>query len=133
MIDTNTNEVVTIGRRKRARARVRIKPGSGKFLVNGKPLEEYLARDTLVRKAVLPFEVTETKDRFDVRARCSGGGLSGQAGALRMGLARALLEDNDSLRQVLRKHGLLTRDAREVERKKPGQPGARKRFQFSKR
>ncbi len=133
MIDTNTNEVVTIGRRKRARARVRIKPGSGKFLVNGKPLEEYLARDTLVRKAVLPFEVTETTERFDVRARCSGGGLSGQAGALRMGLARALLEDNDSLRQVLRKHGLLTRDAREVERKKPGQPGARKRFQFSKR
>ncbi len=133
MTDPKTNEIVTVGRRKRATARVRIKPGSGKFTVNGRPLKEYLMRDTLVQVAMQPFEATELMDRFDVRARCDGGGLTGQAGALRMGIARALVEDNENLRVALRKAGLLTRDAREVERKKYGQPGARKRFQFSKR
>lgn len=133
MIDKKTNEIVTIGRRKCASARVRIKPGNGQFLVNGRPVGDYLARETLVQMAVQPFEVTETKDRFDVRARCNGGGLAGQAGALRLGIARALVQDNENLRTSLRGAGLLTRDPREVERKKYGQPGARKRFQFSKR
>jgi len=133
LIDPKTNEIVALGRRKRARARVRIKPGTGKFIVNGVPVEEYLARETLVQMARRPFDVTHTTDRFDTRARCDGGGLSGQAGALRLGLARALLEENENYRAALRSEGLLTRDAREVERKKYGQPGARKRFQFSKR
>jgi len=133
VIDKKTNEIVTIGRRKCASARVRIKPGSGQFIVNGRPVADYLARETLVQMAVQPFDITETKDHFDVRARCAGGGLAGQAGALRLGVARALVQDNENLRTALRGAGLLTRDPREVERKKYGQPGARKRFQFSKR
>ena len=133
MIDSTTKEIVTLGRRKRASARVRLAPGSGKFIVNGRPVDEYLARETLVQMATYAFEVTETVDRYDVRARCAGGGLAGQAGALRLGVARALAEENENMRSPLRKAGLLTRDAREVERKKYGQPGARKRFQFSKR
>ncbi len=110
-----------------------MKPGSGKVVVNGRSLDTYLMRSNLVKHALQPFETTETVGRFDVRARCNGGGLTGQAGALRMGIARALVEDNENLRSTLRGAGLLTRDAREVERKKYGQPGARKRFQFSKR
>ncbi len=133
MIDKNTGETVTIGRRKDARARVRIKPGSGNIIVNGRPIREYLARDVLVMLANQPFEVTETQGRFDVRVRVNGGGLSGQAGAIRLGIARALLEYDANYKGPLRSAGLLTRDAREVERKKYGQPGARKRFQFSKR
>ncbi|MDK1021726.1 MAG: 30S ribosomal protein S9 [Candidatus Hydrogenedentes bacterium] len=133
MIDKYTGETVTIGRRKDARARVRIKPGSGNIIVNGRPIREYLARDVLVMLAQQPFEVTETQGRFDVRVRVNGGGLSGQAGAIRLGISRALLEYDANYKGVLRSAGLLTRDAREVERKKPGQPGARKRFQFSKR
>ncbi|MCH7911023.1 MAG: 30S ribosomal protein S9 [Candidatus Hydrogenedentes bacterium] len=133
LIDKYTGETVTIGRRKDARARVRIKPGSGNIVVNGRPIREYLARDVLVMLAQQPFEVTETQGRFDVRVRVNGGGLSGQAGAIRLGISRALLEYDANYKGVLRSAGLLTRDAREVERKKPGQPGARKRFQFSKR
>ncbi len=133
MIDSKTNEIVAIGRRKRARARVRLKPGSGQFVVNGLALENYLNRETLVQMAKQPFSVTGTVDRYDIRALCDGGGLSGQAGALRMGVARALVEENENFRSALREEGLLTRDAREVERKKYGRPGARKRFQFSKR
>lgn len=133
MIDKYTGETVTIGRRKGARARVRIKPGSGSIIVNGRPIREYLARDVLVMLANQPFEVTETQGRFDVRVRADGGGLSGQAGAIRLGIARGLLEYDANHKVPLRNAGLLTRDAREVERKKYGQPGARKRFQFSKR
>lgn len=133
MIDKYTGETVTIGRRKGARARVRIKPGSGSIIVNGRPIREYLARDVLVMLANQPFEVTETQGRFDVRVRADGGGLSGQAGAIRLGIARGLLEYDANHKVPLRSAGLLTRDAREVERKKYGQPGARKRFQFSKR
>lgn len=133
MIDSKTKEIVAVGRRKRATARVRIMPGTGKFVVNGRPVEEYLARETLVQMATQPFTATDTAGRYDVRARCDGGGLMGQAGALRMGVARALVQENENLRSPLRRAGLLTRDAREVERKKYGQPGARKRFQFSKR
>jgi small subunit ribosomal protein S9 len=131
--DPNTKEIVTKGRRKRATARVRIQPGSGKFLVNGRPVEVYLARETLVQLATQPLDLTGMRESYDVRARCDGGGLAGQAGALRLGIARALVENDENMRAVMRTAGLLTRDSREVERKKPGQPGARKRFQFSKR
>lgn len=133
MIDAKTKEIVALGRRKRASARVRIKPGSGLFVVNGRPVEEYLARDTLVQMAVQPLETVGLRQSYDVRAICMGGGLAGQAGALRMGIARALVENDENARGALRAEGLLTRDAREVERKKYGRPGARKRFQFSKR
>jgi small subunit ribosomal protein S9 len=132
-VDKHTNEIVTIGRRKEASARVRIKPGTGTFIVNGRPVDEYLMRDTLVMMANLPFKVTGTEGKFDVRVNCQSGGLTGQAGAIRHGVARALEKSDPNLRSPLKKAGLLTRDAREVERKKPGQPGARKRFQFSKR
>jgi small subunit ribosomal protein S9 len=127
------NEIVAVGRRKSASARVRLRPGTGVISVNGKPLDEYLAREVLVMLAEQPFTITDSIGKFDVRARCTGGGLAGQAGALRLGIARALVKSNEGLRSSLRKAGLLTRDAREVERKKYGQPGARKRFQFSKR
>ena len=133
MIDPRTNEIVTVGRRKRATARVRLIPGTGKYTVNGHPVAEYLARETLVQVATQPLELLGLKDSFDIRARCDGGGLAGQAGALRLGIARAIAENDENLRPALRTAGLMTRDAREVERKKPGQPGARKRFQFSKR
>ena len=133
MIDKNTNEIVAVGRRKRATARVRITPGSGKFIVNGKEVRDYLERDVLVTLANRAFEATGTSGSFDVRALCAGGGISGQAGALSLGIARALLENDKNAQSALRSAGLLTRDAREVERKKYGQPGARKRFQFSKR
>jgi len=128
-----SNEVVTIGRRKCASARVRIKPGTGRITVNGKEIAAYLARETLVMLATQPLEVTGNAGRYDVRARCEGGGLSGQAGALRLGIARALVKMDENARGPLRRAKMLTRDARTVERKKYGRPGARKRFQFSKR
>ncbi len=126
-------EYVAIGRRKSARARVRLSRGTGKITVNGREVQDYMAREVLVMMTKQPFDATENTDRFDVRARCDGGGLSGQAGALRLGIARALVQIDEKYRHPLRRAGLLTRDAREVERKKYGQPGARKRFQFSKR
>lgn len=132
-IDAKTNEILALGRRKRATARVRLQPGNGNIIVNGKPIDEYLQREVLVQLAKQPFETTGTAGRFDVRARCDGGGLSGQAGALRLGIARALVVNDENARPALHSAGLMTRDAREVERKKYGQPGARKRFQFSKR
>jgi small subunit ribosomal protein S9 len=132
-VTATTNETVAIGRRKSASARVRIQPGTGKITINGDPIDKYMARETLVMIATQPFEVTGNVGKFDVRARCEGGGLAGQAGALRLGIARALVKLDENSRTVLRRAGLLTRDAREVERKKYGQPGARKRFQFSKR
>jgi len=133
VIDKVSKENVKTGRRKEASARVRIKPGKGNVTVNGKPLREYLQRDVLVMVANQPFDATETKGKFDVRIRAIGGGLSGQAGAIRLGLARALVEYDERYKPALRRAGLLTRDPREVERKKYGRPGARKRFQFSKR
>ena len=131
--DKNTDEILALGRRKAASARIRMKPGTGLFTVNGTPIEVYLCRDVLVQAANEAFEATGNTGRFDVRALCTGGGISGQADALKLGVARALLVNDENLRSTLRAAGLLTRDAREVERKKPGQPGARKRFQFSKR
>lgn len=120
------------GRRKNAVARVRIVPGTGKVTVNGREAVDYFGRQALVDYATTPFVVTDTKDHFDVIARCNGGGVSGQAGALRHGIARALLEAGD-YRAELKRAGYLTRDSRMVERKKYGLKKARKRPQFSKR
>lgn len=122
-----------VGRRKRSIARVYLKPGKGEYSINGRPLMDYFKRPILKLIIEQPFEQTDTMKKFDVKANIIGGGLSGQAGALRLGISRALLEFNDELKPILRKSGFLTRDPREVERKKYGQPKARKRFQFSKR
>ncbi len=121
------------GRRKTSTARVRLFPGKGQILVNGKSLEEYFKREVLKMVIEQPFEATQTLGKFDVLVNMKGGGLSGQAEALRLGIARALLKWNEELRPELRAGGFLTRDPREVERKKYGRPKARKRFQFSKR
>lgn len=121
------------GRRKSAVARVWVAPGSGQWLVNGKDLLGYFRREVLKMVIEQPFLVTDTLGRFDVKATVRGGGLSGQAGALRLGIARALILSDPVFRPKLRQYGLITRDPREKERKKYGQPGARKRFQYSKR
>ena len=123
----------TIGRRKESVCRLYIRPGSGKWDVNGRTLGDYFPRATLVSAIQQPFMATDTLGRFDVRAKLEGGGVSGQAGALRLAAARALVKLDEAHRRKLRDLGLLTRDARAVERKKPGRPKARKRFQFSKR
>jgi small subunit ribosomal protein S9 len=122
-----------LGRRKTSVARVWLKPGTGKFEVNGRSLGAYMPRLSLQQHVQEPLAATQQQGRFDVKCNVTGGGNTGQAGAIRLGLARALLKVDPELRSVLREKGLLTRDAREVERKKPGRPGARKRFQFSKR
>jgi small subunit ribosomal protein S9 len=121
------------GRRKTSTARVYLRPGAGKFVVNSKPFDTYFFNE--VHKMVIrqPLTITETTDKFDIFVRVAGGGATGQAEAMRHGIARALLSYNPELRRKLKSAGLLTRDSREVERKKYGQPGARKRFQFSKR
>jgi small subunit ribosomal protein S9 len=121
------------GRRKRAVARVRIELGQGVITVNRKPIDEYFSRSTLQQIIRQPLEVTQTVSRFDVHVVTHGGGISGQAGAVRHGIARALLDMDETLRETLRKNGLLTRDPREKESKKYGRKRARKRFQFSKR
>ena len=121
------------GRRKAAVARVRVTAGSGKFTINGKQLLEYLTRETLVDHAREPLEATETMGNLDVICSTRGGGISGQAGAIRLAVSRALCQFNPELRSTLRRAGMLMRDARMVERKKYGQPKARKRFQYSKR
>ena len=123
----------TIGRRKEAVCRLYLSPGSGKWNVNGRTLGDYFPRPALVAAIQQPFTVTDSLGQFDVRAKVEGGGLSGQAGALRLAVARALLLIDEAHRRKLRDLGLLTRDARKVERKQPGRPKARKRFQFSKR
>jgi small subunit ribosomal protein S9 len=129
---TTTTKPLT-GRRKEAVARVRLLPGSGQTSVNGKSARDYLRRETLVLHALRPLVATNLLEKYDVIARVSGGGLSGQAGAIRMGIARALVRQDEALKALLGREGFLTRDSRMVERKKYGQPGARKRFQFSKR
>jgi small subunit ribosomal protein S9 len=129
---SNTRFYAT-GRRKEASARVWVKPGSGAITINGKGIELYFKREVLRMVLAQPFEAAEVKGQYDLVATVAGGGLSGQAGAVRHGLARALCEANETLRPALKKAGLLTRDSRAVERKKYGRPGARKRFQFSKR
>jgi small subunit ribosomal protein S9 len=121
------------GRRKTSVARVRLTPGTGRYLVNGMPADEYFGRNALMISIEQPFKVTETGERFDVHATIVGGGKAGQAGALRHGIARALLEAGDDYRGELKRAGLLRRDPRMVERKKYGLKKARKRPQFSKR
>ncbi|MEO8294915.1 MAG: 30S ribosomal protein S9 [Gemmatimonadota bacterium] len=122
-----------VGRRKTSVARVYLTPGTGKWDVNGRNLGDYFPRPSLVQHIQQSFTATDTLGAFDVKAHVDGGGMSGQAGALRMGIARALVEADSTHRTKLRASGLLTRDPRAVERKKAGRPGARKRFQFSKR
>ena len=122
-----------VGRRKTGIARVYLRPGSGKWEVNGRTLGDFFPRSSLVSLIQQPFTATDTLGAFDVKATCNGGGVTGQAGALRLGIARALIQVDEQHRKKLRELGLLTRDARAVERKKPGRPGARKRFQYSKR
>jgi small subunit ribosomal protein S9 len=121
------------GRRKSAVARVFLRPGKGEIKVNGRSFEDYFASEASRAIVKQPLLATETADKFDVLITASGGGPSGQAGAAKLGIARALLEFNAELRAKLKEAGFLTRDAREHERKKYGQKGARKRFQFSKR
>jgi small subunit ribosomal protein S9 len=122
-----------VGRRKTGVARVWLRPGSGNWSVNGRTLDEYFPRLTHQQHAMEPLAAVNLLGRFDVKVNVEGGGETGQSGAVRLALARALLNYDGELRHALRVKGLLTRDAREVERKKPGRPGARKRFQFSKR
>jgi small subunit ribosomal protein S9 len=122
-----------VGRRKTSTARVRLVPGEGKVVVNTQPLLDYFKRETLKMIIEQPLQVTETLGKYDIYANVIGGGLTGQAGAMRLGVARALLKVNDELRKKLKVAGFLTRDPRMKERKKYGQKGARKRFQFSKR
>jgi small subunit ribosomal protein S9 len=122
-----------IGRRKTSTARLYIQSGKGEFLVNKKPLDEYFKTQAHRNIASLPLEVTENQSNFDIKVTVRGGGMTGQAGAIQLALARALDDHNEELHGVLKTHGLLTRDDRMVERKKYGQPKARKKFQFSKR
>ena len=133
MAEPKTSEFLGTGRRKTAVARVRLLTGSGKIVVNGRAFENYFMTETLRGVVTQPLNVTQTAARFDVQVNVTGGGPAGQAGAVRHGIARALIAADATLRPSLKADGLLTRDPRMRERKKYGQPGARKRFQYSKR
>ena len=133
MATPKITEFLGTGRRKTAVARVRLATGSGKITVNGRAFDVYFPLDTLRSTASQPLTVTATGDKLDVRVNVTGGGPNGQAGAVRHGISRALLKFDATLRPALKAEGFLTRDPRMRERKKYGQPGARKRFQFSKR
>ncbi|MDP2958712.1 MAG: 30S ribosomal protein S9 [Longimicrobiales bacterium] len=127
------NQIQTVGRRKTATARVMLRPGAGEWKVNGRSLADYFPRETHRIRIEEPLRTAGVAGQFDITVRVNGGGLTGQADAVRMGLARAIVQHDEEARPALRAKGLLTRDSRKVERKKPGRPGARKRFQFSKR
>ena len=127
------DEVLAVGRRKCAVARIRLTPGTGKQTVNGKALAEYFPSEALCGYIQQVFKVVDGEGKYDFTANLDGGGISGQAGALRHAAARALVKYDENLRAALKAAGMMTRDARVKERKKPGQPGARRRFQFSKR
>ena len=129
----STQQYYGTGRRKSSTARVYLRPGKGNFIVNRMDFNKYFNRDSLKLMINQPLELVGLVNTFDILVNVKGGGKSGQAGAIRLGIARALLEYDQNLRPDLKKQGMLTRDARKVERKKYGQPGARKRFQFSKR
>ena len=129
----STEVVNTVGRRKAAVARVYVKAGEGKITINKRTIEEYFPLEILRYVVKQPMLLTETIGNFDVTITLDGGGIKGQAEAARLGIARALCQINPEYRPILKKNGFMTRDPREVERKKPGQPGARRRFQFSKR
>ncbi len=133
MAKSGTEGFYATGRRKEATARVWVKSGTGAMLVNGRPLNEYFGRETSIMIINQPLQVLEQLNKVDMTVNVRGGGLSGQAGAIRHGLSRALSRLNPEFRPPLKKAGFLTRDSRSVERKKSGQPGARRRFQFSKR
>jgi small subunit ribosomal protein S9 len=133
MVEATVQEFLGTGRRKTAVARVRLRAGSGKIVVNGRAFEVYFPLESLRGVVTEPLTVTESTGKFDARITVTGGGPSGQAGAVRHGIARALLKADANLRPSLKADGLLTRDPRMKERKKYGQPGARKRFQYSKR
>ncbi|MBN1349339.1 30S ribosomal protein S9 [candidate division KSB1 bacterium] len=124
---------IAVGRRKDSIARVRLVPGTGEITINKRPVLDYVKRETLKMIIEQPFEVTEMTGKYDVMANVNGGGLTGQAGAILLGVARALIRIDEDLRPILKKNGFLTRDPRMKERKKYGMAGARKRFQFSKR
>jgi small subunit ribosomal protein S9 len=132
-MSAKTPAILAVGRRKTASARIRLSRGTGVIVVNGKPVEEYLYTEALVKSATLPITTAGLDGQLDVIVRVIGGGPNGQAGAISHGLARAIQKMDATLRAPLKKEGLLTRDGRMRERKKPGRPGARKRFQFSKR
>jgi small subunit ribosomal protein S9 len=132
-VTTTVAGIAATGRRKTSVARVRIVPGTGETRVNDRAFEEYFKTESLRRFVQQPLTATNTAGKFDVKATVSGGGISGQAGAMRHGLSRALLSSDVQHKEALKAAGLLTRDPRMRERKKPGQPGARKRYQFSKR
>ncbi|MGD0614071.1 MAG: 30S ribosomal protein S9 [Verrucomicrobiota bacterium] len=133
MAETKTSEFLGTGRRKTSVARVRLTGGTGKITVNGRAFDNYFPADSLRVQASQPLTVTGTAERFDVHVNVAGGGPMGQAGAVRLGIARALLVSDATLRAALKAEGFLSRDSRMKERKKYGQPGARKRFQYSKR
>jgi small subunit ribosomal protein S9 len=124
---------ITTGRRKTSIARVRILPGSGSITVNGRDFEEYFPTVTMQNQIIVPLALTNSRQAYDFKILASGGGVNGQMGAVVLGISRALITVNPELRGTLKQAGLLTRDSRARERKKPGRPGARKRFQFSKR
>ncbi len=124
---------ISVGRRKESVARVRLAPGTGNITINGRSLDAYFGRETSKMILVEPLKIVDQMGKLDVFVNAKGGGLSGQAGAIRHGITRALMKLNPDYRAILKKAGFVTRDARAVERKKYGQPGARKRFQFSKR
>ena len=128
-----SNQFLGTGRRKTATARVRVSEGSGKLLVNGRSFDQYFSHENFAKQAYAPLLTVDMKEKIDVSVNVSGGGVAGQAGAVAHGIARALQKLNAELRPALKKAGHLKRDPREKERKKAGQPGARKRFQFSKR
>ena len=122
-----------IGRRKDSVARVNMSPGKGEILINGRPFKDYLCRESLAIVVTQPLDLLDQRNSYDIKINVNGGGTSGQASAIRLGISRALNEVSSDFRPALKQAGFLTRDAREVERKKYGQPGARKKFQFSKR
>jgi small subunit ribosomal protein S9 len=133
MVSSASNVIMATGRRKTAVARIQLVPGVGKVEVNGRDFEDYFTTPAMKSHALLPLQTVDSLKKFDVKVKAHGGGLVGQAGALSLALARALIQVDPALRPTLKKPGLLRRDPRKKERKKPGQPGARKRFQFSKR
>ncbi len=133
MSNPPTNVFLGTGRRKTATARIRLTAGSGKLTVNGRDLDGYFSHENFARQAYAPLLTVDMKEKIDITANVAGGGVAGQAGAVAHGIARALQKMNRELRPALKKAGHIRRDPREKERKKAGQPGARKRFQFSKR
>jgi small subunit ribosomal protein S9 len=124
---------IALGRRKESTARVRMEAGDGQIVINGRPFEKYFLRETDRIIVLQPLALTETKGKFNIAANLAGGGLTGQAGALRLGISRALLIADENFKEIFRKNGYLSRDSRMKERKKYGQKGARKRFQWTKR